>query len=520
MKILMVAAENGALDGGKVGGMGDVIRDIPRALSRLDHQVDVVMPGYQKFSRLPGTQVVAELVVNFRGEDQALTLSRLPSDENYPNLCTWVVDHPMLAPLGDGRIYCDDEPGKPFATDASKFALFCIGVAQALIEKHLGEPEVIHLHDWHTALLAVLAHYHPRYHSLGDTRMVYTIHNLSLQGIRPFSWDDSALENWYRQLAFDYEAIRDPRYENCYNPMRAAINLCHKVHGVSPTYIGEIQKPSQPELGFVGGEGLEDDLRRAAEEGRLVGILNGCEYGPEFTDVGGLDDCLVLMEEMLRKWRLSGDTPERHDTALARVARWRGQREAGDCSGLVLTSIGRISDQKVRLLQQPMQDGRSALEHLLDRLDEADRLVLLGSGDKGQETFFASIAEARANLIFLCGYSEPLSLSIYANGDLFLMPSSFEPCGISQMLAMRAGQPCLVHHVGGLVDTVADGINGFAFTGDSPLQQAENMVRRLESCLALSKDDPDAWGQIGNAAEEVRFLWSGVAEQYIAELYH
>ena len=108
---------------------------------------------------------------------------------------------------------------------------------------------------------------------------------------------------------------------------------------------------------------------------------------------------------------------------------------------------------------------------------------------------------------------------MYHSGDLFLMPSSFEPCGISQMLSMRAGQPCLVHRVGGLSDTVIDNQNGFAFSGDNPLQQAENMLTCFQSAIEMKKQHPKQWLKISNNALAARFLWRDVAQDYINYLY-
>ena len=148
--------------------------------------------------------------------------------------------------LSAGRIYCNDPPERPFASDASKFALFGAAGCQLLAEDRLGKVDVIHLHDWHAAFAAMLIRSDPRYALLGDARLVVTIHNLAMQGIRPFARDDSSLDAWFPGLKFDRKAIADPRYPNCFNPLRAAINLCDKVHTVSPAYAREIRKSINP----------------------------------------------------------------------------------------------------------------------------------------------------------------------------------------------------------------------------------------------------------------------------------
>jgi starch synthase len=141
--------------------MGDVIRDIPRALAVQGHDVTVLVPGYQHFSRLPGAKLDSVLEVAFRHGGERVELWSLPADPAHPGVHCQVLEHPLLAPCGPGRIYCDDGPGRPFATDASKFALFCAAVATGLRDGVLQRPDRVHLHDWHTALVPVLAHESP-----------------------------------------------------------------------------------------------------------------------------------------------------------------------------------------------------------------------------------------------------------------------------------------------------------------------------------------------------------------------
>jgi starch synthase len=146
-------------------------------------------------------------------------------------------------------------------------------------------------------------------------------------------------------------------------------------------------------------------------------------------------------------------------------------------------------------------------------------LLLLGSGDPVYEQFFTACAARHDNFVFLRGYSDAVAQALYACGDLFLMPSSFEPCGISQMLAMRAGQPCLVHHVGGLRDTVVDGISGFAFNGNGLSEQADALVETLRTSLDLYFEQPQRWRGIAAQAAAARFRWSDSIGLYLEHLY-
>jgi starch synthase len=434
-----------------------------------------------------------------------------------------VLEHPLFAAGGPGEIYYDDSGDRPFATDASKFALFSVAVAQAIVDNTFASLDILHLHDWHAAMVSVLRAFDPAYSPLKSIHTVYTIHNLALQGVRPLDDDESSLRAWFPELDYDARPLYDPSAHHCINPMRAGINLSDKVHAVSPAYAREIQLASDPEQGFYGGEGLHEDLQRAAREGRLHGILNGCEYPGKSAPTLSAVELFLLCETELLKWL--GDHPVvevAHTIAAIRLARLVSTiNSSGTTSNrpLILTSVGRISDQKVLLLRQIMADGRTALDHLLDVLGDSGVFVLLGSGDAELEKFLTRVASSRKNFIFLKGYSEAISQSLYSSGDLFLMPSSFEPCGISQMLAMRAGQPCLVHSVGGLSDTVRNGNDGFAFTGDNLLNQAENMISCFELALKTRLEKTETWEEISSAAAAARFLWSDVADEIVEHLY-
>jgi starch synthase len=527
MKILMVAAENDAIPGGKVGGIGDVVRDIPAALAAMRHQVDVITPGYDAFSQPPGSERVGAVQVMFWSQLQSVDIFKVSGKTPQDKVTLWVLEHPLFAAGGPGKIYCDDPGDRPFATDASKFALFSVAVAQAVVEDSFGALDVLHLHDWHAAMVSVLRAFDPAYKALQSIHSVYTIHNLALQGIRPLEDDESSVHAWFPELDYDLERLNDPRAPHCINPMRAGINLSDKVHAVSPTYAGEIQMASNPEQGFFGGEGLHEDLKQAAEEGRLHGILNGCEYPDHAETPLSASDLFLQCETQLLEW--IGDKPvveSAHLIASRRLAQFisannsamHSTQEAQD-QPFIATSVGRITDQKVLLLRQTMPDGESALEQLLNALGDEGVFILLGSGDAELEQFLTRVASLRRNFIFLKGYSEAISQSLYSSGDVFLMPSSFEPCGISQMLAMRAGQPCLAHSVGGLSDTVKDGKDGFTFTGDNLPNQAENMIFAFENVLRTKRENPARWQQISSAAAAARFLWSDVADEVVQQLY-
>ncbi|MEM7379335.1 MAG: glycosyltransferase, partial [Pseudomonadota bacterium] len=301
----------------------------------------------------------------------------------------------------------------------------------------------------------------------------------------------------------------------------------------SPSYAGEIMQPSDPVIrGFSGGEGLDAALRGVHAEGRLHGILNGCDYpnssqraerarnlsgkrSGALPDIRQWSDFLAACSRELSRW--AAQKPVLRSSHF--VAGQRVSELASRSVLRLLTSVTRVTDQKVKLLLQSGNNGRSALDNLLDALGDDGLYVLLGSGQGDFEHALTQVAAERDNFLFLNGYSDAIANALYSRGDLFLMPSSFEPCGISQMIAMRHGQPCLVHGVGGLRDTVTHGRTGFVFSGENLIEQADNFVHAAVDALNLQRGQPERWREIKSHAAAERFTWDVAAKQYKAVLY-
>lgn len=509
---MLLAAENGALPRGKVGGVGDVIRDLPSALADAGWHPTVATPGYGVLSKAKGTTSLGTVDLRFGGARRIVKVfSPKGPDARVRHV---VFEHGLMAPRGPGRIYHDDGDDRPFATDASRFAFFCAGAASWI--NRLDEPPgVVHLHDWHAAFYVILRRFDPVFAHLKRVKTVFTIHNMAMQGIRPLAGDRSSLAAWFPDLQYDLASLGDPRYGDCVNPMAAAIRLADKVNTVSPTYAREILKPNDPEHGFHGGEGLESDLRQADEDKRLFGILNGCVYPERSERRPGWERLIDTIIAEVRVWRRqSGGQTSIHDLALERIAALPRRRPAS-----ILTSIGRLTVQKAELFLTRVDASRTALDAILDDLGNEGVLILVGSGSPALQERMATIAADHENLLFLCGYSETFTDLVYRAGDLFLMPSSFEPCGISQMLAMRAGQPCVVHSVGGLRDTVRHGVDGFRFDGDTRALQARRFVQAVSAALKIKSTRPGRWQSIRQAAADARFTWESAAADYGKYLY-
>lgn len=513
--ICMLAAENDVIPGAKVGGIGDVIRDIPRALADERTQVTVIIPAYGAFHELPDAVSVGTCTTLFRSQPHRIEVYEVAAGRD-KNVRYLVLHHPLFAVGGKGAVYCDDDADQPFATDANKFALFSVA-ALSVITSELIEPvSVLHLHDWHSALALPLIHFDDSFQSLRNIRTVFSIHNLALQGIRPFAGHLSSLQGWYPHLHYNPMSLADPRWPHCVNPVAGAIRLADKVHTVSPTYAHEILQPNSPETGFHGGEGLENDLQMAAQQDRLVGIINGIDYPASTSGKSSWQSFTQqLSDEILRLIARQNTLRAIDYVAHQRILQqMRQQRPAH-----IITSVGRLTSQKMALLLRKLPDGTVPLDTLMKSLSSRGMFILLGSGDTALEQQCREIASRHPHLLFINQYSPTLSELLFANGDLFLMPSSFEPCGISQMLSMRDGQPCLAHAVGGLRDTIADEKDGFLFSGQSMQGQASALLQRTTEVLQMREKKPDSFSRIAAKARNKRFHWRDSAARYHSELY-
>ncbi len=527
LHLLFVAAENDALPGCKVGGVGDVVRDVPLALSAhpaFEGTITVVTPSYGFLHASP-LRLLGSVEFAFSGERTSAELFEVAPKRTAPNVRHVVVHHPSFEFIdpttGRHRIYCDDPPGEPFATDATRYARFCAALAESLLLGKLGAVNRVHLHDWHTGFFLILREFEPRYSLLRGIKAAFSIHNLALQGVRPLRGYESALESWFPGLQYDLAVVEDPEYLGCMNPMAVGIRLADRVHVVSPNYADEICLPSRPKRNhpdcvFFGGEGLEFELLRAKDEGRLVGILNGCEYPPGQSlslrdDASWLKLVDTIYSEVAR-WPGATSNP-RHAGTLRRLLEWKRRARPG----VVMTSVTRVVDQKVRLMRFP--EGPTPIERVLARTGNDAVYILAGTGDAQYESFFADLTGLYENLLFINGFSVSSAEALYGEGDLFLMPSAFEPCGISQMLAMREGQPCVVHATGGLKDTVIDGETGFAFDGTTQEALGMGFMEKTMSAVRMKINRSAEFEAIRSRAAAQRFLWSDAVGQYLERLY-
>jgi starch synthase len=505
---LFVSAENDALPACKAGGMGDVVRDVPRQIVGRGDRVHVISPSY---GRLHTTgRFIQFLEVSLRGRSYILELYEATPKVTLEGITHYVLHHGEITAGDIAHIYHND-PKEPFFTDFNKFTIFCTGVAQALNQNVFGAIDTVHLHDWHSSMLLFLKEFHPAFNRLKSIRFVFSIHNLAIQGIRPFENNYASLENWFPGLDFPIERLMDYRYSDCINLMAVGIRLSDAVHTVSESYMQDIMLPSNPPE-FIGGEGLEDDLCRAYSENRLFGILNGCNY--ENIRSAQRGSIFRNTVKALFSW-LQEESKKYKADFLAHT----GEKVVGYIEkppSFICSSVARLTEQKFYFFK----NSPEVLRNILKQLESVNGIfMLLGTGAPEYEELFRKISYEHPNFIFTNGQSEDLIDSMYLETDLYVMPSLFEPCGISQMLSMRNGNPVLAHATGGLKDTIVHLQTGFLFDGKTYAEKIKNFEIEFENAVSLFFDQPDSWRQIRKRAGEMRFTWQKSVDHYYTFLY-
>lgn len=518
--IVMVAAECRGLV--KVGGLGDAVADLGRSLTSRGMRVRVVLPFYDQSSPsgLESARSRGTFNVSFEGRGHLV--------HHYVTFLGTLEVHLLRAVYftGDyGSVYVNSQIKNrgPFEDDARRFAFFSTAV-HALLEgdSSFKTVEVVHGHDWHAGALLWLLKNDP---GRVQPKTLFTIHNMEYQGIRPLNGGlGEGVRSWWPELArrlpqTSWEGGLDPRYPGCFNLLRAGITQSDALTTVSPQYAREILLPDDPPAHFYGGRGLESDVRAKQAAGLFSGWVNGLDYltldpgllTPPLDPRDPLEGKSAQKKILKESWQeiiSSGDLPDRdflvqkHTEALknAELVPGAGQRA-------LVVMVTRITAQKTSLLLEEYQ-GRKVWEHLLDRdLD----LVILGTGD--QEKMLLPLgAHPRGHL--LRTFQPSLSLLLYGAADLFLMPSDFEPCGISQLMALRYGALPVVHARGGLVDTVKDGETGFIFRGENRTAQILSFLSAVDRALSVISDTEVHHAMVIKAMAE-RFTWDETTEEYL-----
>ncbi len=472
LKVLILAAE--IVPFAKVGGLADVVGALPKALQAFGHDVRLVMPRYRQVDpqHFQLSTVLGAVSVPMGSYQVQVEVRRGEIGNHIP---VYMIDAPR---------YFDRENIYGYTDDGERFILFCRAALEAMRALDWS-PDIVHCNDWHTGIVPNWMHTIYREDPFfADTATVYTIHNLAYQGIFGYRLLEVA---GVASNGFLYPQIAE--LANVVDIMGRGILFADAVTTVSERYAQEILTPTF-------GEKLDHMLRSRRD--RLFGILNGVdyqEYNPA-TDryIHTRYDATLLEKRAENKAALQEQVhlPVRPEVPM-------------------LSMISRLSDQKgFDLLSQIIQP----------LLAQGVQFVLLGVGDQHYHEMFQSLAARYPEqvAIFLT-FNTELRQRIYAGSDMFLMPSRFEPCGTSQMEAMRYGCVPIVRHVGGLADTVqeynpltGEG-NGFMFNNYDPWEFFAAIVRAL--ALYPFKDIWHTLQLRGMAADH---SWRASAVRYV-EVY-
>jgi starch synthase len=465
MNVLFVAAECTPFI--KTGGLADVIGSLPKELNRQGTPTRVMLPKYGDIPQTYRNQMrpVAQLTVSVGWRRQYCGIEELVLD----GVHYYFIDNE----------YYFKRPGiYGFYDEAERFAFFCRAVLESL--PHLGfRPDLLHGHDWHTGMVSVLLktqyQSNPFYQNI---RTVFTIHNLKYQGNFPYGilGDLLGLDDTYF-TSDKLEFYGDVSF------LKGGLVYSDLLTTVSKTYALEIQTPYY-------GERLDGLLRTRRKS--LFGILNGLdydEYNPE-------TDPHLYVPATAPNWK------KQNKTAL--------QQELGLPVREDIPVIGIVS----RLVQQK---GFDLIAHVIEEILRLNlQLIVLGTGEERYEHLFRYVQQRRPEKVSVkIGFHEGLARKIYAASDLFLMPSLFEPCGISQLIALRYGTVPIVRETGGLVDTVlpynrytGEG-NGFSFRHYNAHDMLDTIHRALD---AYHKHN--VWLSIIENGKAFDYSWQKSASEY------
>lgn len=458
----------------KTGGLGDVAGSLPNELLKNDQDVRLLLPAYAdvmkniKQSKIVTSTSYYNLPVN-------IIETRLTGT----NVIVWLVDCPSMFNRPGGPYA--DQHGEEWHDNALRFAILChIAVDIALNKLTLKwKPNIVHCNDWQTGLVPALL-------SLHKTRpaTIFTIHNLAYQGI--FDQQTFIDLNFPEQL-WHMDGVE---YYGNLSFIKGGIAYADKITTVSPTYAKEILTPDY-------GYGLNGLLQHRIKN--LTGILNGIDekiWNP------GTDPYLV------QKYN-------RRSIAKKSENKTKLQEELSFECNESIPMIGMVS----RLVEQKGLD--IILQSLKSLLSYPLQLVILGAGETHYEVKLHELAQLYPEKFkVIIGYNESLSHRIEAASDIYLMPSTFEPCGLNQLYSLRYGTLPVVTAVGGLADTVYDAndiniknesANGFVLTSKS----SAALITAVKTALALYAK-PDIWKKLQLNAMSQNHSWQASAENYIS----
>ena len=472
MKILYAVSE--AVPYAKTGGLADVAGALPKALAKLGHEVNLILPLYRKIKlEQYELQNIMSYDIKLGNNSHKVTIWRGATPGS--TLGTLFVDIPEFYDRDD--FY--QVKGVDYVDNFERFAAFSLAVCELMLRMKFF-PDIVSLQDWHTALIAPLLRTKYRGKGLDAAKIFMTIHNLSFQGIYPKAKFDLLGLPEADFFGKNFEFWGDV------NMLKSGIMNADFITTVSPRYAEEIQSM---EYGF----GLEGVLHSRAN--RLVGILNGIdteEWNP------------ALDRDIVRNYTADDLRPK----ILCKSFLQDEVNLGVDLHAPILGFVGRLTDQK----------GFDLIAEIMtDLAKDGFQIVVLGTGDPKYHSMLVDLKERYPkNLSYSFTFDNHLAHVIYAGADMFLMPSKFEPCGLGQMISLAYGTIPIVRETGGLADTVIDADadksngNGFVFSDYTESALYAALVRAKKAYA-----DGERWRELMRRAINMDYSWDKSAQKYL-----
>ncbi len=474
MNIVFVTSEVAGIY--KIGGLADVSQSLPKALGKLGHTVTVLLPRYREVESYGGKHI-GDIVVRFSGQTESVSLYELTCAD--AGVRTIVLDHPLL------KEYHSEKISEVFTFYSIVAASLCSDS-----ERYFGvSTDIVHCHDWHTGLVPVLMA--PKKCLPGSSERgkmkniptVFTIHNLLYTGnisaellhrlIGDLDLCDGPGNNIFHEFSHDktYTSL-----------LREGLEHATVVSTVSPTYADEIS--------ITHPAPIEDVLVR--RKSKFFGILNGIDmqiWDPQ-TDGKIQSNYGVQTVDALKK------NNKKHLQEILQLP---------TDNTFIIGFVGRI---------EPRQKGIDLVLSILSKIvsDRNIQVIFLGTGeDKTEKSLLEIATKFPGQIAFMNRFDDRIAHQIYAGSDALLVPSKFEPCGLTQLIAMRYGTLPIVRKTGGLADTVEDGVTGFAFN-DYDADQLRDKICNAYDLWLLHRS---TWSGMMRTSMQRDFSWEQSAAAYV-----
>ena len=474
-KVLFVASE--CVPFIKTGGLADVVGTLPKYLSKEEFDVRVILPKYMCMKE------------EFKGQLNYVThfYMDLGWRSQYVGVMEMVYDGIQFYFIDNEYYFAGFKPYGNIYEDVEKFAFFSKAALSCL--PVIGfQPDIVHCHDWQTGLIPVFLK--DKFHDgefYANMKSIMTVHNLKFQGV----WDMRTIKNITGLSDYYFTPDKLEAYGDA-NYLKGGLVYADAITTVSPTYAEEIKTPFY-------GENLHGLMQARAHD--LRGIINGLDYD-EWNPATDTRIVQNFTTENFREEKIKNKLALQKELGLAQ-----------NKDAFMIGIVSRLTDQK----------GFDLINYMMDEMCQQDwQIVVLGTGEERYENMFRHFAwkypdKVSANIY----YSEDVAHKIYASCDAFLMPSLFEPCGLSQLMSLRYGTLPIVRETGGLKDTV-EPYNEYEHTGTGfsfRNYNAHEMFNTIRYAHSVYVNDKEEWNNMVQRAMEADFSWKASADKY-AEMYN